>query len=272
MLGTVFNLQGHRGAKGLKPENTLPSFEAALDAGVTSIETDLHLTADCRLVLCHDPTVSESLWRAAGNEASHPPLIRKLTLEELEPYGLPTLEDLLDFVQAYCARPDKSNDQRARAQRVVLDLELKRVPGRAERIGDTYAGSAAGILEECLVECIRRYGLLERTVVRSFDHRSVLAIKQYEPRLQTAILVAGTAPVAPEALATAAGASIYCPNVDFLDHLQVQRLHRAGVAVLPWTVNEPRDWERLLAWGVDGITTDYPDRLAQFLHERDVPF
>jgi glycerophosphoryl diester phosphodiesterase len=272
MLGTVFNLQGHRGAMGLKPENTLPSFEAALDAGVTSLETDLHLTADGRLVLSHDPTVSERLWRAGGKESSRPPLIRSLTLKELEPYALPTLEDLFDFVQAYCTRTDKSNDRRARARRVILDLELKRVAGRPERIGDGFAGNAPEILEACLVECARRHGLLERTVVRSFDHRSVLTIKRCEPRLRTAILVAGTAPVAPEALVSAAGASIYCPDVDFLDALQVQRLHGAGMAVLPWTVNDPSDWERLLGWGVDGITTDYPDRLAQFLRERDVAF
>jgi glycerophosphoryl diester phosphodiesterase len=57
------------------------------------------------------------------------------------------------------------------------------------------------------------------------------------------------------------------PDLHFLDERQVRQLHAAGIAVLPWTVNEPSDWQRLLAWGVDGITTDYPDRLARFLRE-----
>jgi glycerophosphoryl diester phosphodiesterase len=106
--------------------------------------------------------------------------------------------------------------------------------------------------------------MLNRCVVRSFDHRCVRAIKQLEPRLRTAILVAGTALVEPEKAARRAVAEIYCPQAAFLDERQVQQLHKAGIAVLPWTVNEPSDWQPLLLWGVDGITTDYPDRLAAF--------
>jgi glycerophosphoryl diester phosphodiesterase len=129
-----------------------------------------------------------------------------------------------------------------------------------------------GLLEERILECIRRHDVLERTVIRSFDHRRVRAIKEREPRLRTAVLIAGTAPVAPEELALRAGASIYCPDVNFLDEPQVRRLHAADIAVLPWTVNDPADWDRLLEWGVDGITTDYPDRLAAVLRERGTVF
>ena len=68
----------------------------------------------------------------------------------------------------------------------------------------------------------------------------------------------------------AAEADLYCPDVNFLDEPQVRQLHEAGVRVLPWTVNDEADWERLLGWGVDGITTDYPDRLADWLRRRGV--
>ena len=194
----------------------------------------------------------------------------------LNVFGLPTLDDLFEFAAAYAGPVGnalgKSADQLAKATRTIFDLELKRVPGRPELIDDGFDGQSAGLLEERVLECIHRHGVLERTVVRSFDHRSVMAIKQREPRLRTAVLVAATAPVVPEELVQRAGASIYCPNFQFLDQAQVRRLHAAGVAVLPWTVNDPADWQRLLQWGVDGITTDYPDRLAAMLRENAISF
>ena len=79
------------------------------------------------------------------------------------------------------------------------------------------------------------------------------------------VLVAGTAPVDPVVVARQADATIYCPDYTFLDATQVRMLRAANVRVLPWTVNQPEDWTRLLKWGVDGITTDYPDRLAKFV-------
>jgi glycerophosphoryl diester phosphodiesterase len=240
MLATKFNLQGHRGARGLAPENTRASFEAAVAAGVSSIETDLHLTRDNQIVICHDPTINGQLIR---------------TINSAELSALSTLDQLFEWVP-----------------NIVLDLEIKRVPGRPERIGDDFDGETAGFLEERVLDCIHRHLALARTVVRSFDHRCVLAIKKREPRLRTAALVAGTAPVAPEEVAQRASADIYCPDVQFLDERQVRRLHAVGIHVLPWTVNDPADWERLLGWGVDGITTDYPDRLAAVLRKRGIAF
>lgn len=310
----MFNLQGHRGARGRKPENTLPSFEAALDAGVNSIETDLHLSRDDVPVVLHDPWISERLCRAVPGRAvpdpaTHP-AVRGLSLEELrgyradrnpdpgrfpdqdagvtpvarlfaqrhglDPYAPPALADLVHFVAAYAgelgAATGKTAEQRAGAAGVGLDLELKRVPFRPETIGDGFDGQAPGVLERRVVEVLQAAGVVERTTVRSFDHRAVLAIRQIAPALATAVLVAGTAPCDPAWLARQAGAKTYCPHVSFLDALQVRQLHEQGLRVLPWTVNEEGDWERLLAWEVDGITTDVPDRLAAFLRHRGVEF
>jgi glycerophosphoryl diester phosphodiesterase len=310
----TFDLQGHRGARGLKPENTLPSFEAALDAGVGSIETDLQLTADGVPVLLHDATVSERLCRTIpGRSVPDPalrPRLRSLALAELrgyradrnpdparfpgqdaevtpvaalfaaargiDPYTPPTLEELFAFVAAYGgdlgAEAGKSVWQRERAGRLRFDLELKRVPGRPEVIGDGYDGGGPALLEERVGQAVRRAGLVQRCSVRSFDHRCVRDVRRLEPSLETGVLVTGTAPVDPAALARAAGASVYCPDVEFLDELQVRHLQAAGVRVLPWTVNDPADWLRVLEWGVDGLTTDYPDRLAEWLRLRGVDF
>ena len=119
---------------------------------------------------------------------------------------------------------------------------------------------------------VRAAGMVARTRIRSFDHRAVQAIRQLEPALSTAVLIAETAPINPAALAKSAGADTYCPDYRFLDAAQVRACHAAGVRVLPWTVNDEADWLRLLDWGVDGITTDYPDRLAALLRSQGIDF
>jgi glycerophosphoryl diester phosphodiesterase len=299
------DVQGHRGARGLKPENTLPAFEAALDAGPTSIETDVHLTRDGVPVLVHDPVVSERLFRLTRDSTSSPPsphlLVRHLTLSELrgyradrnpdsgrfpqqdavatplaiafaaarglDPFAPPSLADFITFVAAYADDPGKTAQQQARARDLRFDLELKRVPFHPEFIGDGFDGENAGEMERRLVEILRAANVVERTTVRSFDHRAVRAIGRFEPRLTRAVLVAGTVPVDPVAIVQQAEAAVYCPEYTFLDATQVRLLHAANVRVLPWTVNRPEDWTRLLEWDVDGITTDYPDRLAALLQE-----
>jgi glycerophosphoryl diester phosphodiesterase len=87
-----------------------------------------------------------------------------------------------------------------------------------------------------------------------------------------AVLVADTAPASPAFLAADVGAAVYCPSAEFLDHLQVQQLHAQEVRVVPWTVNSREDWMRLLDWGVDGITTDFPDQLADLLRAEGIAF
>jgi glycerophosphoryl diester phosphodiesterase len=309
-----FELQGHRGARGLKPENTLPSFEAAFDAGVTAVETDVHLTRDGVPVLCHDPWLSDRLCRllpgATSPDPRQRPLISSLTLAQfrgyradrnpcpdrfpaqdaavtpvaglfaehlgIDPYAPPTLADLFAFTASYAgaigAHAGKRETQRAGAGAVQFDLELKRVPFRPEYVGDVFDGGAAGLLEQRLVEVVLAASVAVRTVVRSFDHRCVLAVRQLLPELRTAVLVAGTAPVAAAELARQAGATTYCPEFLCLDEAQVRELHAAGTRVVPWTVNNPTDLARLLDWGVDGVTTDYPDRMAKVLNSRGIAF
>lgn len=294
----MFHLQGHRGARGVHPENTLPSFEAAFDAGVSSIETDLHLTRDGVVVLHHNCTLDDppgtpirqialaDLRRHRADRNLDPlrfpdqkPLITPLAARfaerhGLHPYGIPTLAELLRFAADYVGelgeRAGKSDSQRLRMRGVRFDLELKRVPFHPEMIGDDYDGTKAGLLEERLVEIVRQADVTERTTVRSFDHRCVRLLRRMEPRLTGAILIAETTPIAPEELVERAEASIYCPDYQFVDAALVKRVRQAGASVFPWTVNEPEDWQRLLDWRVDGLTTDRPDRLAQYLTERGI--
>src|SRR5262249_45303649 len=151
-----------------------------------------------------------------------------------------------------------------------FDLELKRVPFQPETINDGFPGRAPGRLEERVTEAVRAAGVVGRTNVRSFDHRSVYWLRQLEPGLTGAVLIAGTAPFAPGELARRVGATIYAPDYRFLDEGLVERAHADGVRVVPWTVNDPAHALRLLAWGVDGLTTDFPDRIGAALRPAGV--
>src|SRR5438105_1272373 len=207
-----FDLQGHRGARGLKPENTLPGFEVAFDLGVTSVETDVHLTRDHVPVLTHDasihsrpcgPLVStltlaqlrgyradQNLdpWRFPPQDTTVTPLAHLYAERAtLDPYAIPTLSDLFGFAEAYAgelgAQAGKTDQQRERARRVCFDVELKRVPFYPHLIGDAFDGSAPALLEERVVAEVCKAGMIERTRVRGFDHRSVRAVRHLEPRL-----------------------------------------------------------------------------------------
>ena len=291
-------VQGHRGARGLAPENTLAGFEIALDVGVTSIETDVHLTCDDVAVLFHDARITESKCVALDSNEVIPvasrPLVRSLTLAQLrgyrvhgpapavtplaqrfadargiDPCGIPTLAELFDFIADYAAESSgKTQHQRERANRVVLDLELKRVPFFPETIGDGFLGSVPELLERQVVQAIRDAGALSRTRARSFDHRSMKAIRQLAPTLPVGLLIFETVPAHIGKLLE--GAEFYCPDFNFVDAEVVRQVHEAGKRIIPYTVNDPDHWSRLIAWGVDGITTDFPDRLLAWCAERSV--
>jgi glycerophosphoryl diester phosphodiesterase len=245
MILPAFEIQGHRGAPYLRPENTLPSFEAALDGGATSLECDVHVTADGVPVLCHDPWVETPTGRRVVHDLT--------VLECLRP----TLSHLYEFVRVYTERPKA-------AARIIVDVEVKRYP--YEEVNDTLRVERE---EAAVLDLIRRAGMNPaarfETRVRSFDHRTVRRLCEAEPRLTGVAIVEGTAPVDPVAVVRAAGARLYGPDFRFLDEEQVRQCHAAGIAVIPWTVNDPADCARLVRWGVDGITTDYPNRLAAFL-------
>jgi glycerophosphoryl diester phosphodiesterase len=309
-----FDLQGHRGARGLKPENTLPAFEVAFDLGVTSVETDVHLTADRLPILFHDASISNRVCRPIEGSGRFEPgigtPISSLTLAQLRQFRAdinpdpnrfpnqdnqptplatwfaeqnridvftpPTLAELLSFAKAYAGDPGritgKTDKQRAQVSKVRFDLELKRVPFRPTVIGDDFDGRTPSILEHQVIQTVRETNMLNRVSFRSFDHRCIRAMGDLAPETTRAILIEGIAPVSPADLLRQASAQVYCPNFTFLDELQVKQIHQAGLRVIPWTVNDPADWQKLLDWGVDGITTDFPDRLAEFLSARTIAY
>lgn len=252
------DVQGHRGARGLRPENTLPGFSLAAKLGVTTLELDLHLTKDDALVVWHDPMVGPDKC-----DVESPVRVRDATMAELrgitcgrnpeperfaeqrapdgEDFSLVSLDDVLALPSE---RPLRFN------------IELKRVAEEPGTIDDGFDGTKPATFERVLVETLRKHGVLDRAVVQSFDHRSLWAVRQLAPRLQLAALTEGEADL--RELADR-GAAIWSPYFQVLTPAKVAEAHGLGLRVIPWTVNEPTDIDAVLQLGVDGIISDRPD-------------
>ena len=289
------DIQGHRGARGLQPENTLPSFETALDIGVSTLEFDLHFTADGDVAVWHDAIISPTKCGLASGAPDTEPdpddattaeedlMIRSLNAAQLDnyrcdrnpdpsrfpdqttnatalaggDYSIVTLEELLDFVAAYAKSDAKTDEQRASASSVFLNMETKRKPKAPETIGDGFDGVNAGPFELRILEIIAERGLEEQVIIQSFDYRSLWAIHLQNPTLRLAALSKGGA-VDFEDIAER-GASIWSSDYNDVTESTLDAAHRAGLEVIPWTVNEPAQMDRLEQLGVDGLITDRPD-------------
>ena len=298
----AFDLQGHRGARGLRPENTLAAFSFALATGVTTLETDLAVTRDGVLVISHDPYLNPALVRTADGKwlAGKGPPIHALTLAELERYDVgrldpgsayarqfpeqraadgerfPTLAQVFDLV--------KANSRPAR-----LNIETKITPDNA---GETVDATTFARLT---IEAIRKAGLSGEVTIQSFDWRTLVAAKKLAPEIETVCLTietAGDDTVRRRANAPspwlagldlrdydgslprtvkATGCGTWSPFRDNVSPENVAESHALGLKVLPWTVNEPGDMARLIDMNVDGLITDYPDRARRVMAGKGLP-
>ncbi len=298
-LPAGFDVQGHRGARGLKPENTLPAFETALDLGVTTLEVDLLFSADEVVVIWHDVGITADKCRL--DPAATEPLppdpdqtglpksalrVRKLTFDQLngyrcdrnpEPADFPeqnndptalagdryqiiSLAGLFDFVLAYTESEQKTAAQRANAAKTRFNLETKRKPNDPSAIDDGFDGQSPGPFERAIVAVIEDYGFVDRVTIQSFDHRSLWAVRQLKPEIQLSALTTRNQHDPPSYAAQ--GAAIWSPNAQDLTTSLLQSAHGSGLLVIPWTVNDPEDMRALIALGVDGLITDRPDLLV----------
>ncbi len=248
-------VHGHRGAAGLAPENTLAAFRKAMALGVDALEMDLRLTRDGAVVVIHDETVD----RTTDGQGR----VADLTLEELKRRDaggkfspafrgerIPTLREVIEAVKA-------SGDARIR-----LDLELKFHPDHPGRPED---------FEERVLEVLRQGAFVERVNLISFHHPSLRKVKGLEAKIRTGLLVGGREPPRdPVALVRQYRADYYSPGFRLVTSEVVAALHRAGIPIVPWTVNDEAEMRRLMALGIgslagDGLATDFPDRLVKLL-------
>ena len=286
----ALNIQGHRGSRGLRPESTLPAFEVALDLMVTTLELDLHLTADDHVVIWHDEELWEEKCTVAPNAPDHlhlPMAMRSLAVADFqhfvcdknpdvgrfpeqstEPTALAgsefqvvPLARLFAFVHEYAASPLKTDAQRQAAANVQFNIETKRVEAHPEYIGDDFDGQNAGTFERALIETIDAAGMMARSTIQSFDFRSLRSIHAIRPDIKLSAL----SEFVPDfASIVSDGAVIWSPYYLLVTVENVQAAHDHGLEVLPWTVNEIDAMQSIVDMGVDGFITDRPDLGMQF--------
>jgi len=231
---------GHRGASGHAPENTLAAFKKAVALGATFLETDLQLSRDARFVAIHDDTVDRTTNGQGKVHDQTLAALRRLDAgswfgSEYVGERIPTLEEILEF--------SKKND-------VVFYLELKP------------SGSWGG--EHALIGALRDSGEAARVVVISFDPALLGSLRTIEPTLMTGVLFDGQL-ADPLHAALEVGARQLVVRGDLVTPAMIEQAHQKDLQVVCWTVNHPAHIRMLMSAGVDGIMSDYPDRLVAAL-------
>jgi glycerophosphoryl diester phosphodiesterase len=297
-IGTSFDLQGHRGARGLSPENTLPAFARALGLGVTTLELDAAVTRDGVVVVSHDPRLNPDLARDPDGEWIARPgiAIFSLTAADLARYDVGRLRPGSAYAALY---PEQVPVDGTRIPTLREVFALARKAGntgvrfnvetkiRPDRPHETLGPEA---FADAVVAVVREAGVEARTTIQSFDWRTLRHVGKRHPDLVTVYLtepgteqmaagpggpsewLAGFDPAAfagsVPRLVHAAGGRVWSPQYRELRAATLAEAHRLGLRVIPWTVNRPADMGALIALGVDGLITDRPDLARQEMAAR----
>ncbi|HEX9466418.1 MAG TPA: glycerophosphodiester phosphodiesterase [Alphaproteobacteria bacterium] len=298
-----FDLEGHRGARGLMPENTLPAFAKALSLGVDTLELDTGITKDGVVVISHNRVLEPAITRGPdGAWLTAPgPAIHALTLAELRRYDVGAIRPGTDYYRQFPGRPAVAETRvptlaelaallrRSGNAAVRLNVETKLSPLAPQDTLDPEAFAAA------LVAALRQTGLAGRAMVQSFDWRTLKVVQRIAPEIPTVCLTlergpddnirrgqpgpspwtagldvddhAGSVP----RLVKAAGCAVWSPFFRDLTDDALTEAKALGLKTVVWTVNEPADMSALIQRGVDGIISDYPDRLRGVLADRGMP-
>ena len=297
----AFDLQGHRGARGLAPENTIASFSTALAIGVTSLELDVGMTKDGVVVVHHDEWLNPDTTRGPEGAflSQRGPAIYSLTLEELKRYDVGRLKP----GTAYAASlPEQRPHDGARiptlaevfamgrrADHIRFNIETKLTPTSGADVPEPE------LFAKAVAAAVREAGLAERVSIQSFDWRILRVLRRIQPNILRGGLTSeqpdydtiqrgkpGASPwtagldVAEfggsvPRLVAAADCRVWSPAFEDLTSECIAEASALGIRVIPWIVNDPDHMNRLVRMGVAGIITDYPDRLRRVLAANNVP-
>lgn len=291
---SAFDLQGHRGARGLAPENTLAGFERALAVGVTTLELDVVITADGVPVISHDAVLNPDITRDASGRwlQERNQTIHRLNVADLQAWDVGRINPASRYARDLSDQEPRDGQriptlaalfervQQLGATQVRFNIETKLQPDRPDE------APAPEAFVRAVLEVVRAHGMERRVSLQSFDWRTLKACQQLAPEVPVVHLTA----VLPRmdnlssgewthglrldghrdvpGLVAAAGGKTWSPHFSNLSQQALRRARSLGLRVLPWTVNETADMERLLDWGVDGLVTDHPERLRALMQQR----
>lgn len=254
-------VQGHRGARAVMPENTMPAFEYAIQVGVDALELDLAVTKDNVLVVSHDPHINAQICTGPKPGIA----IREVTLAELRAYDCGAKQN-----------PGYPKQKPVPGTRIpTLDEVLALAPqGKFEFNIETKISKSTPELtpspeefSKLLLDAIRKHKLESRVMVQSFDFRTLHAMRKLDPKIRLSALYIGLPRDFVE-IAKEAQAAIVSPHYSIVSKEQVAAAHKAGLVVVPWTPNTPADWQKMVDAGADAIISDDPAELLKFLREK----
>lgn len=266
-----FDKQGHRGCRGLLPENTIAAMLKALDLGVTTLELDVVITKDKQVVLSHEPFFNHEISTKPDGTPVTEQEEKSLNIYQMlydevrrfdvglkphprfpgqqqQPAYKPLLSDLLDSVASYMMS--------SRRPHPYFNIETKCLPAT----DDIYHPKPEEFVE-LLMEVIKSKGIEDRVIIQSFDFRTLQYLHKMYPHIKTAMLIEGfdKRDIQQQIKALGFEPSIYSPHYSLVNEQLLNYCHERKIRVIPWTVNTKAEIERLKTMGVDGIITDYPD-------------
>ncbi|MGB8194186.1 MAG: glycerophosphodiester phosphodiesterase [Chitinophagaceae bacterium] len=268
---TEFDTQGHRGCRGLMPENTIAAMKAALNMGVTTLEMDVVITKDKQVVLSHEPFMSHEIaTKPDGSYIDEKDEKRyniyQMTYAEVKGYDVglkphprfprqqkmkavkPLLRDLIDSVELFMMS--------SRRPHPFYNIETKCLPA-----SDNVFHPEPAEFVELLMAVIKEKNLQERVIIQSFDFRTLQYLHQHYPAVKTAMLIEDYDKRTLDQQLKALGftPTIYSPEYSLVNSTLIESCHKQNIKVIPWTVNDKPTIDRLKSLGVDGIISDYPD-------------
>lgn len=292
---STFDLQGHRGARGLLPENTPPGWQRALEIGVDTIECDMAITKDGVVVVHHDLWLNPDTTRGPDGQwlVSRGPAIHDLTFDELQKYDVGRIKPETAYAKSF---PEQKPVDGTRVPRLSDLFDLVKRSGN-EKVGfdcetkvsplERNATLAPEEFARRAIAEIREAGMAKRTMVQSFDWRTLQVIQKEAPEIRTMYLTSPST-VAPDKgevspwlagfdpqklgsvpkAVKAAGGAIWAPNQTYLTPELLAEARGLGIVVIPWTVNDLPMIGKLIDMGVDGIISDRPDLVKAELQRR----
>lgn len=259
--GRKILVQGHRGARAMMPENTIPAFEYAIRAGVDVLELDMAVTKDDVVVVSHDPVLRPPVCTGPAPSA----VIRELTLEQLRQWDCGSIRNPAFPKQKSVpgTRLPTLDEVFSLAGRGSFDfnIETKIFPDKPQ-----YTPPPEEFVR-LVLDQIRKHKLEKRIILQSFDFRTLLVMKKLAPEIRLSALTSGDKRDY-ALIAGDAQAGIISPRIDLVTNEKVKAAHDAGLDVIPWTANSPAEWDRMIEAGVDAIITDDPAELIAHLKRK----
>ena len=266
----VIDIQGHRGCRGLMPENTLPAFEKAIALGVHTLELDLAISKDRKVVVSHEPYINslfclDTLGNDINSEVDKTFNLYKMNYHEIKAFdcGTKVYPRFTEQQKLKAYKPLLSEVlemAKAKNDKVRFNIEIKSDP-RYDKIYTPKPDEFVSLV----LEIINQYDVFEVSNLQSFDIRVLEEIKRQAPKMKVALLVDDNETIKAKLASLTFIPEIISPYFKLLNKNKVKQLQAKNFKVIPWTLNTVEDMQLMINYKVDGIITDYPDRLIELL-------